>query len=655
MFQRVVRLGALCALFSFAAPVLAASDDWQPVTPEDLQIKRVPEAPTAAAICLYRQIDRDDTSYKQSVYERIKILTQEGRERANVEIPYLKDSESIRNLQARVIRPDGSISDFNGEVYEKPLVKARGYGVMSKSFTLPGVEIGSIIEYRYTRGMTYGWIFDSKWIISDDLFTRKAVFSLRPSRSYLLRWSWPFGVPPNSQGPTNDRGVIRLETHDVPAFVTEDYMPPADTMKYRVEFIYEGESTNQQDEAKYWKAIHSTLHARVERFVRSDRALGREVARLVQPGDSREVKARKIYARAQEIRNLSFERRRTEEEIKREDRDENHDAADVLEHGYGGADDITLLVYGLLRAAGLETSVVFVPPRDEILFDRRFMNANQLSTSVLLVRLDDSMVFLDPGTPLMPFAILPWNETAVTGLQVTDDGGKWITTTLPAANESRVERKASLKLALDGTLTGKVTVSYTGLEAARRRVGERNDDATERRKFLEAELQAHVPVGVEVKLTNTPDWSHAEPPLVAEFDLTVSGWATAAGNRALLSLGLFGGVEKHAFEHSARVHPVYFAFPYQHSDEVVVELPPGWQVSGVPESRNSDVNVATYVSSVQASGSTLTLKRELALKTILVLPKFYGTLYNFYQTVRAGDEDQVVVTARASSAAAGAH
>ena len=67
----------------------------------------------------------------------------------------------------------------------------------------------------------------------------------------------------------------------------------------------------------------------------------------------------------------------------------------------------------------------------------------------------------------------------------------------------------------------------------------------------------------------------------------------------------------------------------------------------MPEARKNDVNVAAYASSAQASGNTLTLKRDLALKTILVLPKFYDTIYNFYQTVRAGDEDQVVVMARA--------
>jgi hypothetical protein len=644
MLQRLARTGALCTLISLACSLPAvAADDWQPVSAEDLQLKRVPQAPTAAAIYLYRQVDRDDANYRESVYERIKILTEEGRGRANVEIAYTKDRESIRGLQARTIRPDGSIIEFNGEVYEKPLVKRTGYSVMSKSFTLPGAEVGSIIEYRYNRSLPFRWVYDSKWLISGDLFTRRGVFSLHPNHSFLLRWSWPLGLPPDTRGPTSENGVIRLEAHDVPAFVTEEYMPPEDSMKYRVEFIYEGEDNNQRDEAKYWKATGKSLNARVERFVRGERALEKEVARLVQPGDSAEVKARKIYARAQQIRNLSFERRRTEEEMKREDRDENHDAGDVLEHGYAYADEITWLTYGLLRAAKLETAVVYVPPRDDYFFDPRLMNARMLTTCVLYVRLGDTGVFLDPGTPLMPFAILPWSETAVTGLRLTEQGGAWMNTTLPSANESRVERKAVLKLSPGGSLEGKVTVSYTGLEAAARRLVERNDDDTERRKMLEEELEAHVPVGIDVKLTNSPAWTDPETPLVAEFDFKVSDWATAAGSRSLLGLGLFGAREKHAFEHSARVHPVYFAFPYQHSDEIAIELPPGWQASTVPEARTSDIKAARYTSSAQASGGTLRIKRDLVLNTVLVQQKFYSSIYSFFQTVRAGDEDQVVI------------
>ena len=653
MLQGFVRREALAAalvLLALTMPVRA--EDWQPISQEDLRLAREPKAPTAAAIYLYRQVDRDDANSVESVYSRIKILTDEGRKYANVEIPYVQGGESIRSLQARVIHKDGTITEFDGTVYEKPLLKARGVKMMSKSFTLPGVEIGSIVEYRYRHLLPAQWAFNSRWLLSDELFTRRAVFSLRPAENLTLRWSWPLGLPPDTTTPTKERGLIRLETHDVPAFVTEEYMPPEDAMKYRVEFIYEGEDTNQKDEAAYWKAFGKRMHGKVERWVRDERVLQQEVARVVQPGDSAETKARKLYARTQQLRNLSFERRGTEQEAQREKLAEIHDAEDVLKHGYGYGDDITWLLYGLLRAAKLDASLVLVPTRDDTFFSPSLMNARQLTTCVVLVNLEDSAVFLDPGTPFMPFSFLPWTETANTGLRLGVDGGKWLTTSLPAAKQSQVERKVAVKLAPSGTLAGKVTVTYTGLEAAWRRLAERNEDATERRKFLEKDVESDVPVGVDVKLTNTPDWSAAETPLVAEFDFRVPGWAAAAGNRALMPMGLFGGAEKHTFEHSARVHPLYFAFPYQHTDEVAIELPPGWQVSSVPKPRSTDIKVAAYNTSAQATGTTLNMKRQLKLNTIILQTKFYEQIRDFYQAVRAGDEDQIVVTPGAPPSAA---
>jgi len=638
------RLVTLAALLSFACALPTRAAEWQPVTPADLQMTSEPKAPKASAIYLYRQVDRDDADSSESIYSRIKILTEEGREYANVEIPYLKGSTSIRQLQARVIHPDGSIVEFDGTIYDKPLVKARGVRMMAKSFTLPGVEVGSIIEYRYRRAMPYGWAFNSRWLLSDDLFTRHGVFSLRQADNLLLRWSWPLGLPPDTKPPARERGLIRLDVHDVPAVVTEEFMPPEDLMKFRVEFVYEGEDSDQRDEAAYWKAFGKRSNSDVQRFSKPNRALDQEVARLVQPGDSTEAKVRKLYARAQQIRNLSFERQATEQETAREKLGDNDDAEDVLDHGYAHADEVTWFLYALLRAAKIDASLVLVSTRDENFFDPHLMNARQLNTCVVLVPLGDSAVYLDPGTPFVPFAYLPWGETAVKGLRLGADGGQWVTTSLPEAKDSRVERKVDVKLTPSGALEGKAIVTYTGLEASWRRVTERNDDATDRRKFLEDDLDASIPTGIEVKLTNTPDWSAAETPLVAEFDLTVPGWAAAAGNRSLMPIGLFGGAEKHMFEHSARVHPLYFTFPYKHSDTVAIDLPPGWQVSAVPKPRMADLSVASFDSSAQAAGQKLSIKREFAWNTVIIQQKFYGQVRDFFQTVRAGDQDQIVIT-----------
>jgi hypothetical protein len=644
MLQGFARLGALVALLSITLAMPARADEWQPISPEDLSMKSEPKAPKAAAIYLYRQVDRSDSSSNETIYSRIKILTDEGRQYANIEIPYIKGSSSIHALQARVIRPDGSIADFDGTVYEKPLVKARGVRMMSKSFTLPGVEVGSIIEYRYRRGMPYGWAFNSRWLLSDDLFTRHAVFSLKPADGLMLRWSWPLGLPPDTKPPAKERGLIRLETRDVPAFVSEEYMPPEDVMKYRVEFIYEGEGSDQKEEAAYWKAFGKRSNNVVQRFIKPNRALEQEVARIVQPGDSIEIKARKLYARAQQVRNLSFERQATEQEAQREKLADIFDAEDVLKHGHAHADEVTWFYYSLLRIAKLDVSLVLVSTRDNSFFDPRLMNARELNTCVVLLNLGDRTLFLDPGVPFMPFGYLPWSETGVKGLRLDGDGGQWIVTALPRADESRVERKMVGTLTSAGTLEGKVTVTYTGLEASWRRITERNEDATDRRKFLEQHLESGVPSGIDAKLTNSPDWTGSETPLVAEFDFRVPGWAASAGNRSLVPIGLFGGSEKRMFEHSARVHPLYFSFPYQHTDEVSLELPPGWQITSVPKGRSADIKVATYNSNAQAVGGKLSMKRELVMNTILIQQKYYSQVRDFYQTVRAGDEDQVVVT-----------
>src|SRR5262249_48890261 len=175
-------------------------------------------------------------------------------------------------------------------------------------------------------------------------------------------------------------------------------------------------------------------------------------------------------------------------------------------------------------------------------------------------------------------------------------------TALPGSSASRIERRAKLTLAPTGDLEGKLTVTYTGLEALQRRVEERNEDEIDRKKFLEDEVKEYVPASIEVELKNKPDWSGSSTPLVAEYDLKIPGWASAAGRRALLPMGIFGATEKRVFDHAERTHPIYFEFPFQNLDDVTITLPPGWQVGSLPpeESHGSDT----------ASAVTYTLKAE---------------------------------------------
>ena len=631
----------------FAVPGMISSaraaDEWLPITPEELQMKSEPKAPAAAAIYLYRQVDRDDGTPDELVYERIKVLTEEGRKYGNIEIPYIKDRESIRGVQARTIRPDGTIVDFDGTVYDRQIVKAQDQKLQARTFTLPNVEVGSIIEYRYRHLLRPGYVFDSRWVLSDDLFTLHAKFSLKPYEYYTLRWSWPLGLPDGTNEPKKDGRAIRLETFNVPAFTAEEYMPPPDVMKYRVEFIYEDQDSAQKDFAKYWKAFGKRKYSKVQSFVSDHRALAKSVAQTVQPGDSPEVKLRKLYAYVQSLRNLAYERARSEQEAQREKLADISDAEDALKRGYGSGIDLTWLFLGLAREAGFEADAVLLPTRDLSFFNPKLMNSNLLNSNAVVVKLDGRELYLDPGVPHTPFGMLPWFETAVNGMRLDKDGGTWVTTPLGTPAESLVERKAVLKLTTAGTLEGKVTTTYTGREAAARRLLERGEDDTDRRQFLEDELKRNVALGTRVKLTNSPDWDGSDAPLVAEYEFAVPGYAALAGRRALMAIGLFGEGEKHAFEHAARVQPLYFHYPYQHTDEISIELPLGWEMGSVPKPRTEDLKATLYKSTAEESHGSLRLKRELTMNLLLIEAKEYSKVRGFYQTIRAGDEDQVVV------------
>jgi hypothetical protein len=632
----------LAALAAWAWAGMATAADWLPPSPEELHMTSEPKAPGAAAVYLYRQVDRDDTSPEEIVYARIKVLTDEGRKYADVEIPYLREVESVRYIQARTVQPDGSAVEFDGRTFDKTIVKGHGLTYLAKAFAMPAVKVGSIIEYRYRHYLTVGFVFDSKWILSQDLFTRLGKFSLLPAREFSMTYSWPMGLPPGTEPPQSKGGRIQLEAHDVPAFVSEDDTPPEDELKYRVEFDYREGGAIAKDVDAFWKYWAKDYYHSIDSFIDERHVMLQAVAQVVQPGDSDEQKLRKLYARAQQVRNLSFERERSEQEQKRENIKVVHDVADVWNRGYGDGLQVTWLFLAMARAAGFQADPVLVSTRDRFLFDKRMLMPAKLNSNVVVVKLGDQDLFLDPGTAFTPFGLLPWNETGVAGLRITKEGGTWVSTPQPAPADSRVDREAVLELS-GGGLAGKLTVTYTGLEALWRRISQRDQDATARRKFLEDDVRESVPVGIEVKLRKEPDWASASPSMVAEFDLEVTGWAESAGRRYLLPVGLFSGAEKRTFRQVERVHPIAFNFHYLHTDDVIITIPDGWHIESVPAAASDDMQVMAYTMVTEGNGRTLQLTRTVMSNLGIASAKSYGPIRDYYQRVRANDEEQIVV------------
>jgi len=131
----------------------------------------------------------------------------------------------------------------------------------------------------------------------------------------------------------------------------------------------------------------------------------------------------------------------------------------------------------------------------------------------------------------------------------------------------------------------------------------------------------------------------------------VPGWTAAAGKRVLLPTGLFAAQEKHLFEHANRVWPVYFRYPYSTADDLTFELPEGWKIASMPKEIDRDAKAVEYKMKVEDNGGAVRVRRTLRCDVVFVAKENYSVLRTFYQTVKAEDEQQIVLQPGGSSPA----
>ena len=83
-------------------------------------------------------------------YVRLKVFDEKGKEKAStIDIPF-SDKTSILYVKGRTIKADGTeLALKSDSVYERDLIRAGRTRLRVKSFAMPGVEPGAIVEYRW--------------------------------------------------------------------------------------------------------------------------------------------------------------------------------------------------------------------------------------------------------------------------------------------------------------------------------------------------------------------------------------------------------------------------------------------------------------------------------------------------------------------------
>jgi hypothetical protein len=655
MFRPKLSFLALAVVCLASCSRVYAFDDWQPINPEELKMT-ADAAHQGDAIILYHEETADDMTRHRYVYKRLKVLTEKGKDRASVEVPYDASYMGITDIRARAIAPDGTITPFTGKAFNSTIVKAHGVKYLAKTFTLPNVQVGSIIEWKYTEYWE-NYVFAPHWVLQDDLLTKHAKFSFIPmfkSGHYIedsrgeikdrVYYSL-IGLPENTAIKTVANSRMELELKDIPAFEEEDFAPPSEVLKMRVNFYYGTSKMAKPQE--FWKEEGKYWNKEVDKFAGHSAGVSAAVGKTTSPSDSAEQKARKIYAYVQKIKNLNYSgtQGRLEMLLSRESR-EKRTVADVLEKNEGFRDEIARLYWAMARAANVPAFLMRVADRDEYFFQQNIPNPSQLTSEVVIVTVDGKEVFLDPGTPLCPFGSLGWQHTSTQGVRQTATGGTQLAPTPSASYKDAISKRVGrLIVREDGSAKGKIGIGWAGEEALTHRLrGLKTDDAG-RKKELEDELKAMLPSGASVLLDTVEGWDDAEKQLSATFSVEIPSYASSAGKRMLVPTNLFQSRSRQPFAHGERKQPVYFNFPYYLMDETTITFPATYQMENLPEVQPIKTDFSVYNLKHSAKGNTVTISRTFAIAEIAFKQNEYGELRKFFGEVSNGDSQPLVLTA----------
>jgi hypothetical protein len=643
--QVVLILGAL------AAPTLMRAQFQEP-TADELKMTSDPQAPGVAAVYLYREEATDDQQHAITYYSRIKVLSEKGKDLATVKTPYVFGIDTVSDVQGRTIHADGKVVPLTAKPSDLMDMKAGKFQRNTVVFTLPDVEVGSILEYRLKINYPAYRVSEPEWDVQLPYFIRKEHFSFHTNIVYgvedpitgdsLDRLAVSMRLPQGGKVENDPKkNLYTLDLTNVPAVPDEDWMPPMNTLKYRVEFYF----TNAKSSADFWADQEKLWFKRVEETIKTTGGLKKIAADLVAPGDTDLQKAKKIYEAVEKLDNTRFSREKSQAERKKEKLKDIRTLEDVWKQKSGSDDDIALLYVALARAAGLKAWPAKVVDRNRAILDMQYYSMRQLDDYVAKVTIDGKDIYLDPGQKMCPFGTMSWKHSLASGFQLTNGGAEQVITPALTYKATTLQRVADLTIEPTGEVKGTARFVMSGQDALRWRQISLENDQDEVKKEFNDSIKGEFPDGVQAEFDHFLALDDYNVNLIAIVNLEGTA-ATATGKHLFLPGLFFESQARHPFvAQEKRATPVDVHYAKLEQDDVTYHLPEGYTVEGVPTAANTTWNGHAELKVVsQRKSDVVEVFRTLVYNFALLGANDYPDLHDFYQKVATADQQQIVLS-----------
>ena len=574
-----------------AGSIPLAALDWREIDPLELSLKTPKVEKDADAEVIFWEVKIEDKvlggqdlQAEARHYLRIKIYNERGRDsQSTVEIPTF-NKMTVIDVAGRTLKANGEVILLKKDaIFDKDLVKSKGLKMKGKSFALPNVEPGDVIEYQYKIVRQGNFTNYERLYLQRDIPMWSVKYIIKPFRSEWLPYGMrtlPFQAR-NTPFKAERDGFYSTQMDDVPAFKPEPYMPPENQVKSWLLVFYEEDRKLTPE--KFWKEMGKRNYQGLKDSVKVDSDVKRVAAEIVSGAETPAQKLDKLetFCRTK-IKNATHrpdtvsaeERDSLQKSHKKE---KGRTPGDTLKQQLGYSRDINHLFVAMAVATGLEARLTRIGDRGDFFFHSNLMTDYILGAWNVAVKLDDKWKFFDPATPYIENGMLRWGEEGTSALILDPKDGFFVNTPFSGPEKSVKKRAADFTLSEDGTLEGDVRLVYTGHVGHMFKSETDGKSEEERIQYWKESITNRLNSAEvsDIKIFNTTD---PAKPLTVTYRLKVPNYATRTGKRVLVQPSFFQFNIEPLFKSETRKHDIYFRYAWKEEDRISIVLPEGWSL-----------------------------------------------------------------------------
>jgi transglutaminase-like putative cysteine protease/tetratricopeptide (TPR) repeat protein len=314
----------------------------------------------------------------------------------------------------------------------------------------------------------------------------------------------------------------------------------------------------------------------------------------------------------------------------------------VLSRRFGDCKDKASLMIALLREVGVDAELVLVRTRRGGRLDPQPASLAIFDHAIVYVPKLDR--YLDGTAEFAGFSELPDEDQGVMVLRVSPGGGGTLTETpIFPSTDSRVERRWNAVLAASGDATVEEQLSIRGQAAPNWRT--HYQTAGERAERYGRVWTGRFP-GARLTSVDMPRIADRNAPVTVRAQIAVPrfGRLTAGGALQLPVTGRDGDYVRTYARLSARRQDLVLAYPWQHEEELVYKLPPGWRLAqGTPPPRTIESPFGRFAFTIDLEGTLVRVKSALDVTRARIAADDYLRFRSFLGEIDAALAQPLVI------------